>query len=456
MLCQTIPGTTTFPEGGSVSTGIVFAIFQIGQMAGALFIWVADWRGRRFHIFFGVIGVCIGTIVASTAKTLSIFIFGRFLLSFFATCAHTASPLLLVELAPPQYRASLAGMYNTLYYCGSILATSSVYGAHLHLAHKGNLDWRLPLWLQMVCPGIVTLGVWFIPESPRWLIARDRHAEAQAFIVKYHANGDASHPIVNLEMEEMTRSLKEEGGLTHWRDFFDLSVLVKTRSRRYRLMLNLAFSWFGQFSGNNVVSYYLPMLLENVGVTDTNTQLLLNIIYALTGWIAATAGSRFHDKIGRRKMFLGSTGGMIICLAITAGTAAKFVHDGSMTASSASIAFISIFGVVFAFAYTSMQSIYPGEVMSNDMRAKGMGTFKLTAGAAGFVNTFAAPVALRDIGYWFYVFFVFWDCFEFAFIYFFFVETKGRTLEELNEVFEAPNPRKASLKIRKRGGEAAT
>ena len=134
MLCQTIPGTTTFPEGGSVSTGIVFAIFQvceqdkrkgkdfvdglkIGQMAGALFIWVADWRGRRFHIFFGVIGVCIGTIVASTAKTLSIFIFGRFLLSFFATCAHTASPLLLVELAPPQYRASLAGMYNTLYYC---------------------------------------------------------------------------------------------------------------------------------------------------------------------------------------------------------------------------------------------------------------------------------------------------------------------------------------------------
>ena len=139
------------------------------------------------------------------------------------------------------------------------------------------------------------------------------------------------------------------------------------------------------------------MLLENVGVTDTNTQLLLNIIYALTGWIAATAGSRFHDKIGRRKMFLGSTGGMIICLAITAGTAAKFVHDGSMTASSASIAFIYIFGVVFAFAYTSMQPIYPGEVMSNDMRAKGMGTFKLTAGAAGFVNTFAAPVALRDV-----------------------------------------------------------
>ena len=139
------------------------------------------------------------------------------------------------------------------------------------------------------------------------------------------------------------------------------------------------------------------MLLENVGITDTNTQLLLNIIYALTGWIAATSGSRFHDVIGRRKMFLGSTAGMVICLAITAGTAAKFVQDGNTTASAASIAFIYIFGVVFSFAYTSMQPIYPGEVMSNDMRAKGMGLFQLTAGTAGFVNTFAAPVALRDV-----------------------------------------------------------
>lgn len=94
------------------------------------------------------------------------------------------------------------------------------------------------------------------------------------------------------------------------------------------------------------------------------------------------------------------------------------------------------------------------------MRAKGMAVFQLTAVCAGFVNTFAAPLALqfvvsvphrpgrmlthgRNIKYWFYVFFVFWDVFEFVFIYFF-VETKGRTLEELDEVFDSKNPRKAS------------
>jgi nitrate/nitrite transporter NarK len=310
------------------------------------------------------------------------------------------------------------------------------------------MDWRLPLWLQMACPGIVAAVVLFFPESPRWLIGKDRHEEARAFIVKYHANGDPDHPIVALEMNEMIDSLRAEP-ITNWRNFFDLSVLVKTRARRYRLMLNMTFAWFGQFSGNNVVSYYLPSLAKNVGITDTDTLLLLNIMYALEGYIFSSLGARMHDVIGRRKMLLGSTAGLILALSITAGTAAGYVNTGSKTSSTASIAFIFIFGAIFAFAFTSMQPIYPAEVMSNDMRAKGMGTYKLTGGCAGFINTFAAPIALSNIGYWFYVFFIFWDCFEFAFMYFFFVETKGLTLEEMAEVFEAKNPRKASTEKKK-------
>jgi Sugar (and other) transporter len=92
---------------------------------------------------------------------------------------------------------------------------------------------------------------------------------------------------------------------------------------------------------------------------------------------------------------------------VSVGTAAGYVQNPDNKAcSSASIAFIYIFGCVFAISFTSMQPIYPGEVLSNDMRAKGMGVFQLTSGTAGFVNTFAAPIALKNIGYWFYVFFV--------------------------------------------------
>ena len=84
-------------------------------MCGALFIWMADWYGRTWHIFFGCLGVCVGTIVTAFATNLPTFIAGRFILSFFATCAHTAAPLYLVELAPPAYRGTIAGMYNTFY-----------------------------------------------------------------------------------------------------------------------------------------------------------------------------------------------------------------------------------------------------------------------------------------------------------------------------------------------------
>ena len=145
------------------------------------------------------------------------------------------------------------------------------------------------------------------------------------------------------------------------------------------------------------MSYYLPYLLANVGIRDTDTKLVLNIVYALVGYLFATAGARMHDVVGRRKMLLGATAGLVVALALAAGTAAGYEATASRAASSASIAFIFVFGAVFAFAFTSMQPIYPAEVMSNDMRAKGMGTYKISGGAAGFINTFAAPIALNHV-----------------------------------------------------------
>ncbi|KAG4263885.1 hypothetical protein FPRO03_09161 [Fusarium proliferatum] len=430
-------------DTGSTSTGLVFSIFQIGQMAGALFTWICDWRGRKLTLAVSSFLICISAIFTAVAPTLSSFIAARFLLSFFSTINTVAAPMLLVEIAPPLQRATVAGTYNTLYYMGSIIATFTMYGANIHLS--GNIKWRLPLWLQMLCPGLVCLGSWMLPESPRWQVAQGRIEAAREFIIKHHANGDADHPIVAIEMQEIEDSLVEVRGRSQWA-CFDLRSLYKSRARRYRIMLVIAMSWFGQFSGNNVSSYYLPLMVENVGITSTNMVLLLNAFYALSGWVAATIGARLHDIVGRRKMLMGSCLSMSIALAIVAATAAEYERSGSTPSSSASIAFIFIFGVVFAVGFTPMQPIYPAEVLANDMRANGMMVFMITSGCAGFVNTFAAPVAMKNIRYWFYVFFVFWDLFEFTFIYFFFVETKGRTLEELTAVFAAKNPRKASTR----------
>ena len=138
-------------------------------------------------------------------------------------------------------------------------------------------------------------------------------------------------------------------------------------------------------------------MLAGVGITDTNTKLILNIVYSVIGWVFSTAGSRFHDVVGRRKMLIGSTIGMTICLAIVAGCSAGWTDYHNKAASTTSIVFIFLFGAVFSAGFTPMQPIYPAEVVSNKMRAKAMGTFKLTAGAAGFLNTFVGPIALANV-----------------------------------------------------------
>lgn len=143
-LMSSINSLTTYqqhynlPENGASATGIIFSVYQIGQMAGALFVWTADWKGRKLPIFFGCLGVCIGAVVTATAKDIPTFTGGRFLLSFFATIAQTSAPLLLIEIAPPLHRGTVAGMFNTLYYMGAIIATFCIYGTHRNLT--GNIQ----------------------------------------------------------------------------------------------------------------------------------------------------------------------------------------------------------------------------------------------------------------------------------------------------------------------------
>lgn len=91
--------------------------------------------------------------------------------------------------------------------------------------------------------------IWLCPESPRYLMAKDQHEKAREILAKFHANGDSQHPLVELEMTEM-RLAVEQTGLMSWKTYFDVRDLFKTRARRYRMMLNISFAWFGQFSGN--------------------------------------------------------------------------------------------------------------------------------------------------------------------------------------------------------------
>ncbi|RLV84527.1 Lactose permease [Meyerozyma sp. JA9] len=434
-------------------TGLVMSIFQVGQMCATVFVWLGDFIGRKQAIFCGSVVVCVGAIITSVAKDSSTFIGGRFLLSFGSGVSTSLATSYLLEIVSPNERSALCSIYNSLYNIGSIIATWSAYGTHKTYGDS-HLSFRIPLWLQLLCPGLVCLSIQFAPESPRFHYLKGNKDKARNFFIKYHANGDESHPIVAYQMAQLEMSLLNVPKLSI-KDYFDYRILFRTKRDAKRSSLVIAASWFGQFSGLSVVGYYFTTILLDLGVENETTRLLLNGVGAVMGYISATIGSLLVGRLGRRFVFLYSTSGFVVCFAILAACLATFQNTGNKAAGRAGIAMIYVVGnLFFSFGYTPLQPLYPAEVLSSAMRVRGMGLFQLVQGTASFINTYVAPIAMKNIQYWFYVFFVFWDAFEVVIIYFFFIETKGLSLEEIDLIFLSENPVKSSI-ICSKDNEAA-
>jgi len=134
---------------------------------------------------------------------------------------------------------------------------------------------------------------------------------------------------------------------------------------------------------------------------------------------------------------------------MTVATGIYAKDDTNTHAATASIAFVFIFGAVYSVGLTPLQALYPVEVLSFEMRAKGGAFSNLAVSIGGLLNQFAWPVSLKAIGWHTYIIFIIWDAVQFAVFYFFLPETKARTLEELDLIFQANSPVKESLKRHK-------
>ncbi|KAI1260122.1 lactose permease [Xylariaceae sp. FL1019] len=418
-------------SGAGSGTGLVFIIYQIGQIASFPFCgFFADGYGRRWCIFIGCLIVLVGTAIQTTADELPQFIGGRFVLGFGASIASAAGPAYTVELAHPAYRGTMAGMYNNFWWLGNILAGWTTYGSNLNI--KSSWAWRAPTLVQAGLPAVVLAVVLFLPESPRWLIYNDRAEEALAIFAKYHGDGDANSPLVQLQYREVVEEYQATKSENPWWDFKELA---NTRAARYRLAMVIGMSFFGQWSGNNVVSYFLPEMVKAAGITDTNTQLLINAINPIFSILAAIYGATCLDKLGRRPMMLGGlAGSLLFYILLTIFTAQTAYHPNL---SYGTIVSIYLFGIAFAWGFTPLQTLYAVECLENRTRAKGSGLNYLFLNVAIIVNTYGISVGIQIV-------YILWIVIEIVLIYFFFVETAGKTLEELGEIFEAPNPRKAS------------
>lgn len=434
---------------GTPATGIVYAIFTIGNLVGAGFAGpAADWKGRRWGMFLGAGVIIVGAIIQATSKSLAAFMIGRFLLGVGAAMGPSSALPYVSEMAHPSFRGAMTGVYTTFYFVGAIPGTFIPYGTSYI---NGSQAWRIPLWLQMTFSGIVFVSVLFLPESPRWLIANDRHEEALDIMAKYHGEGDRDSPLVQLELREMIEEISKTGADKRWWDFREL---FDSREVKYRTMLTCAIALFGQWTGNGPVSYYYPQMLAGAGIENNHTQLLLQGMQSVLSFIGALIGAAYTDHWGRRPQLLISTSLISLLFLIililnalntTTSPSTHITVAKSAATSSAEIAMIFLFSFVFAAGWTPLQGLYAVEVLRYESRAKGMALYTLVGNVAGFYNTFVTGIAFSRAGWKYYYLFIFWDLLEVAFIYFFFVETKGRTLEELTEIFNAAKPVKYSL-----------
>lgn len=432
-------------SGSASGTGLVFLIYPAGSMASCGLVWLADYIGRVYTICAGLIILIVGAIISATTADHNAFIGARFILSFGCTLSITCTPAYLVEVIPSDMK-HLVLIYNTFYYIGSLIATWTLYGTEIHYAGT-HQSFSIALWLQILCPGIVLACILLAPESPRYLYSKNKIDKCRDFIVKYHAGGDSNHPIVLAEMNQIADSYKESGFLTP-KDYLDFSVFFRSKARRKRTMLVVIWSWFSQFSGNQVVTYYMTTLFLNLGITNSTTRLLLTAVNSIICLCTSNIGAYVVEKLGRRPILLGATVGFVICfVALTASTKTFNDNNSNEAAATAGIFFIYFFQALFSFGYTSLQPILASEYMNNDMRARGLALWHLVGNAASFLNLYTAPIAMENIKHFYYMFFALWDLFELFVIYFLFVESSRLTLEEIEYVFSQPHSVKESIKM---------
>ncbi|KAI0602677.1 putative hexose transport-related protein [Biscogniauxia sp. FL1348] len=444
------------------ATGIIFMVYTIGNMVGSLFTGpICDNLGRRAGMATGSVLIIAGSAILTAAQNDSYLLGGRFLLGFGVSIGTSSAPTYALEIAPPQWRARVVGYYNTFFYSGSILATGVAYAAN---KADSELAFRLPLSLQIIPPVFILAGSLFIPESPRWLCARGKRERAAAILAKYHGGGDMQHPMVQLELKEFEDSIKVQK-VQSWWNYWDL---FETHNARWRFLMNAFMSFFAQMAGNSVLTYYLPSMygtlqedpilaqiknpvldppiaytdiyVTQLGIISTERRLLLTFATSIVGCAGAIVGSATNDWIGRRtKLWVGSI--VLACLfAAVTGFSSQFGDGKAANASlsNAGVAMIFLFGLAYSFVYTPLTATYCAEVQNNHTRAKGMGLHVIMSNCANLYNTYVTAIALEAVAWRYYFLFV-----GLNLVYG--VETRGRTLEELDAVFDSKWPPKAAL-----------
>ncbi|KAK9453603.1 general substrate transporter [Dipodascopsis uninucleata] len=409
--------------------------------------YISDRFGRRAGIAVGASLVIVAAAIQAAANSYGMFFAARLIIGFGCSISVNPSPTLLSELTYPTHRGIVTTSYNIMWYSGAVLAAWITYGTYW----MGDTDWswRIPSLLQAFFPVIQLCMIYFVPESPRYLIFKDKISEARKILVKYHADGDERSPLVDFEMAEIIAAIQFEKSqkTVSYAAFFK-----KPNSRR--LLITVAVPFMQQMSGNGLVSYYLALVLNSIGITSSSQQLIINgglMIYNFGITIILTP---IIPKFGRRQVFLTSTTLMtityVIWTVLSAINQERNFEDPSL--GRGVLAMIFLYNFAYNIGLMGLPYLYLTEVLPYYLRSKGMAITQLMNGCTSLYNGYVNSIAMDAINWKYYIVYCCIIAGEGIFVFFFFPETRGRTLEEVAEVFDGPEA-SASAWLPSKGAE---
>lgn len=282
--------------------GNVVSILQGGAFFGALFAAPAEDRmGRKKSLIMGCIIFIIGGVVQTACfSSLDQFYVGRFVAGFGVGAMSCVCPTYASEIAPKEIRGRITGLFQIVVVVGVAFSFWINYGVSFMDDSVGAKQWRIPIGFQLVPVGLMMMLLPLLRESPRWLAVKHRDEEAITNLA-WIRNLPEDDPSVKLEYAEISASIKEgeaaAGGAT-WRDVFK-------KGNRNRFAIAFIMFTLQQWSGQNSISYYAPIIFESIGLRGSHTGLLTSGIYGIVKIIATSIFVFLGvERFGRKRPLL--------------------------------------------------------------------------------------------------------------------------------------------------------
>jgi sugar porter (SP) family MFS transporter len=395
-----------FLEGFIVSSLLLGAVIGAG-VSGAL----SDRLGRRTIILVAAIIFAIGAVGAGLAPNVGALIFFRILLGLGVGSASALVPSYISESAPTDVRGSLSTLFQLAITIGILVA----YLVNAAFAAVG--DWRWPVGLAVVPALVLFIGMYFLPETPRWLVSKGREAEARRVLRRTRSDEE-----VDSELNEIRHVEEEEEEQAGYRELLAPWV-------RPMLVVGIGLAVFQQFVGINTVIYYAPTIIKSTGLANV-ASVLATVGIGVVNVLMTVVAILVIDRVGRKPLLLVGLVGMTISLGIIGGAFA-------LSGLSGIISWVTLIGLMlyiasFAVSFGPLLWVMLPEIFPLNARGAGTGISALSNWVANFIvaQAFLPLVGLigRSAVFWILA----GICIIAAlFVYFVVPETRGRSLEQI-------------------------